>query len=188
MPKPMPFLFSPRKDIEMILSNETYYSVVQSQDRIQFETTVTIKDAKHTAQIIKRQQADSYWVIVFRGDEAGNKTKTKVRAEYSTYQEAYAFLSKLANCASRGDSIKAFTIVKTSHGITYQNDFPSVFEGTRHYCHTLAEGARWMGQVGSRKVNQNPTTPKSLHLALLNTVWNAQGGREIQDQYEVVEA
>lgn len=172
----------------MILENAPYYNVVKPQDRIQFETTVTVLDVKHTAQIIKRNSEDAYWGVLFRGDEAKAKTKTKVRAEYESYEEAYKFLSQLANCASRGDSIKAFTIVKTSHGITYQNDFPSVFEGTRHYCHTLAEGARWMGQAGSRKVNQNPTTPKSLHLALINTVWNAQGGREVQDTYKVVEA
>lgn len=172
----------------MILNNAPYYSVVQSQDRIQFETTVTILGAKHTAQIIKRNVKDAYWVVLFRGDEAKAKTKTKVRAEYDSYQDAYSFLSKLANCASRGDSIKPLTIVKTSHGITYQNDFPSVFEATRHYCHTLAEGARWMGQVGSRRVNQAPTNAKSLHAALINTVWNAQGGREVQDAYEVVEA
>lgn len=172
----------------MILNNASYYTVVKPQDRIQFETAVTILGAMHTAQILKRNSEDYYWVVVFRGNEAKAKTKTKVRAQYETYQDAYAFLSKLANCASRGDAIKAFTMVKTSYGITYQHDFPSVFEATRHYGHTLAEGARWQGQVGSRKVNVTPSTPKSLHLALLNTVWNAQGGREIQDAYEIVEA
>lgn len=90
----------------MILNNAPYYSVVQSQDRIQFETTVTLLGAKHTAQIIKLNVKDAYWVVLFRGDEVKAKTKTKVRAEYDSYQDAYSFLSKLANCASRGDSIK----------------------------------------------------------------------------------
>lgn len=89
----------------MILENTSYHSAVATNDRVQFETAVTVKDLYHTAQIIKQDVKDGYLVVVFRGQEATAKRKTTVLIQCTSYQEAYAKLNNVLKVAANGLSL-----------------------------------------------------------------------------------
>lgn len=167
----------------MILANN-FYNEIAATAMVTFETAVTIRETKHTAQILSDNEHTL--VIVFRGDVAKNKTKTVVAAKFEEYGDANRFLSTLLQAAARGDSIKPLTIRKTHRDREYYNTFPSVYEATRHYGYTLQAGASWAHDRGCKKVNQNPTTAKALIAALDNAVHNTQGSCYNPDSYELV--
>lgn len=167
----------------MILANDNY-NVATLTHQVTFETAVTIKEVKHTAQILSGEQ--TVLVVVFRGDVAKASTKTKVVAEFEEYGEAHKFLATLLQAAERGESIKPFTIKKMRRDREYLLDFPSVFEAKKYFSYTLQSGASWEGQKGCRKVNQNPTTAAALIRALDNAVHNTQGSCYDPDCYYLV--
>lgn len=168
----------------MILVNDLY-TLVAADATVMFETAVTIKEVKHTAQLISSSETD-YKVVVFKGDVAKSRTKTLVVAQFEEYGEANRFLSELLQAASRGDSIKPFTVKKTRRSREYQNTFPSVFAATQYYGYTLLSGASWQHHRGCVKVNQKPKTASSLVTALNNAVCNTQGSCYAPDHYELV--
>lgn len=167
----------------MILTNVSYNEAV-SNHQVSFETAVTIKEVKHTAQILSGEK--TVLVVVFRGAVAKVATKTKVLAEFDEYSDANNFLTTLLQAAARGETIKPFTIRKLRKDREYFFDFPNVYEAKKYFSYTLMAGASWGNHKGCVKVNQNPTTPSALIRALDNAVHNTQGSCYDPDCYYLV--
>lgn len=170
----------------MILANEKYTAIVQTLDLVQLETTVTIQEVKHTAQIIKRNEDDKYRLVIFKGDKPKSNTKTVVVFATDHYSKALETLDNLANIASRGESLKPFTVLKTRKGRERLVTFANMKEALDYFSYTLECGASWYGHRGCKKVNRTPTTPKALMTALANSVRNTQGSCYDPDRYKLV--
>lgn len=168
----------------MIVSNDLH-SVLTQTATVSFETAVTIKEVKHTAQLLNLENGE-YLVVMFRGDVAKSNTKTKAAATFEEYGDANNFLTTLLQAAARGETIKPFTIRQLRRDREYFYDFPNVYEAKKYFSYTLMAGASWGNHKGCVKVNQNPTTPSALIRALDNAVHNTQGSCYDPDCYYLV--